>query len=336
MQSKWRAPACYVGVGILCALYLSIVPGVSFTDVCAGAGLGAAVMWAINEWETGKWNVSLPVQPALAAILPQPAALAVAGDAGQMQALALQAAQAAAQVSAMPAGLMAAPLPEAAAIQPAAGATPAAVHVEMQQELPEPTPRHRVDSGAPTPEKMEKWEIDEKEPSWDATALAETWAKLRAELSINRPGNRQTPAVSPDLPRGSQYARNADGKGSRPQALPSSGGYGRPAAASPAAVKFPAAKGAPAKTTNVSIPGRQPAAKPYAGAAPAKPQPVAAKPATATPAGYTLGSLGQNGGSPVLASLASGGTKAARPSDKPAEPARQIGSFLRAGAFRPR
>lgn len=328
MQSKWRAPACYVGVGILCALYLSIVPGVSFTDVCAGAGLGAAVMWAINEWETGKWNVALPVQPALAAILPQPAAaLAVAGDAGQMQALALQA---------MPAAVAPAALPDAAALQPTVIAAPAAVELDVivQSELPDPTPRHRVDSGAPTPEKMEKWELDEKEPSWDATALAETWAKLRAELSINRPGNRQ--AASPDLPRGSQYARNADAKGQRPQAVPSSG-YGRPAAgSSPAAVKFPAAKGAPAKTTNVSIPGRQPTAKPYAGAAPAKPQPVAVKPATTTPAGYTLGSLGQNGGSPVLASLASGGAKTARPGDKPAEPARQVGSFLRSGAFRPR
>lgn len=187
MNSKWRAPACYVGVGILCALYLSIVPGIRFTDVCAGAGLGAAVMWAINEWETGKWNVPLPVQPALAAAFAQPLAQpALAGDAAAFQAMAPAAA-----VAPPPAAAMAPPPAESVAPPPA---------------LPDPEPRERVDAGAATPEKMEKWEIDEKEASWDPTALAETWAKLRAELSINRP---QRPAVAPDLPRTAQLARNA-------------------------------------------------------------------------------------------------------------------------------
>lgn len=314
MQSKWRAPACYVGVGVLCALYLSIVPGVSFTDVCAGAGLGAAVMWAINEWETGKWNVPMPVQPALAALMPQPVqSLAMAGDAGQMQAVALQAAP--------PEAAAVAQVPVTAAVPP-----PADIELSVQQAVPEPTPRHRVDSGAATSDKMEKWEIDEKEPSWDATALAETWAKLRAELSINRPSSR--PAVSPDLPRTSQYARNVDPKA---QPRPQAGNYARPqtsAPSMPAPGKYQTSKAAPAKPLATKLPP----AKPLAASQPmGKPQPVAAK-----PAGYTLGSLGQNGGSPVLANLAAGSAKPGRPPEKPAEPARQTGSFLRSGAFRPR
>lgn len=266
MNSKWRAPACYVGVGILCALYLSIVPGIRFTDVCAGAGLGAAVMWAINEWETGKWNVPLPVQPALAAAFAQPLAQpALAGDAAAFQAMAPTAA------AAPPAATVVPPPAEAVAPPPLA--------------LPDPEPRERVDAGTATPEKMEKWEIDEKEASWDPTALAETWAKLRAELSINRP---QRPAVAPDLPRTAQLARNA------------------------------------------------PAMRPITSTSSAKP---AASGAAASQTGYTLGSLGKAGGSPVLNRLA-GSSPSQPPVRKVAsavpEPARQPPAFLRPGTFRPR
>lgn len=268
MNSKWRAPACYLGVGILCALYLSIVPGIRFTDVCAGAGLGAAVMWAINEWETGKWNVPLPIQPALAAAFAQPLAQpALAGDPAAFQAMAP------------------APAPVAAAIPPAALVPPPAEAIAPPQpSLPEPEPRERVDAGTATPEKMEKWEIDEKEASWDPTALAETWAKLRAELSINRP---QRPAVAPDLPRTAQLARNA-----------------------------------PATRPATSTSGPKPAAS-----------------ASASQAGYTLGSLGKAGGSPVLNRLA-GSSPSQPPARKVAsaapEPARQPPAFLRPGTFRPR
>lgn len=268
MNSKWRAPACYLGVGILCALYLSIVPGVRFTDVCAGAGLGAAVMWAINEWETGKWNVPLPVQPALAAAFAQPLAQpALAGEAAAFQAMA----PAAAPYAAAPLPAAAAPVPP-----PAEAVVPA---------LPDPEPRERVDAGTATPEKMEKWEIDEKEPSWDPTALAETWAKLRAELSINRPSR---PAVAPDLPRTAQLARNA------------------------------------------------PALRPTAMTSGAKP---VAPGASSSQTGYTLGSLGKAGGSPVLNRL-SGSPASQPPARKVAsaapEPSRQPPAFLRPSTFRPR
>lgn len=269
MNSKWRAPACYLGVGILCALYLSIVPGIRFTDVCAGAGLGAAVMWAINEWETGKWNVPLPVQPALAAAFAQPLAQpALAGDAAAFQAMA----PAATAVAAM--------APPAAVIQP-----PAEAVAPPPPALPDPEPRERIDAGAATPEKMAKWEIDEKEPSWDPTALAETWAKLRAELSINR---SQRPAVAPDLPRTAQLARNA------------------------------------------------PTTRPVATTSGAKPAASSASPGQA---GYTLGSLGKAGGSPVLNRLA-GSSASQQPARKVAsvasEPARQPPAFLRPSTFRPR
>ncbi len=138
--------------------------------------------------------------------------------------------------------------------------------------LPDPEPRERVDAGTATPEKMEKWEIDEKEASWDPTALAETWAKLRAELSINRP---QRPAVAPDLPRTAQLARNA------------------------------------------------PAMRPITSTSGVKP---AASGAAASQTGYTLGSLGKAGGSPVLNRLA-GSSPSQPPVRKVAsaapEPARQ-------------
>jgi len=162
MQSKWRAPACYVGVAIICAIYLAVVPGVSITDIAAGAGLGAAVMWAINEWETGKWNVPVPGAAAVVAATP------------------------------------------AAAATPATAAATAPAEPAANAAAAELEPRQRVDSGVATPESLAKWEVDEKEPSWDPTALAETWAKLRRELSLNRPSR---PAVAPDLPRNAQLAR---------------------------------------------------------------------------------------------------------------------------------
>jgi len=178
MQQKWRAPACYVGVAVICALYLLIVPGVLLTDVAAGAGIGAALMWAINEWETGKWKVVAVAQPALAAAAVPVATTSVA----EVQAVLNQAA----------------PLQAA----PATAQTVSQVTV-TQATIVEEAPV-RVDSGAATPATMEKWEIDQKEPSWDPSALAETWAKLRRELSIN---GSARPPVAPDLPRTAQLAK---------------------------------------------------------------------------------------------------------------------------------
>lgn len=51
MAHNWRAPACYVSVGLVCMLYIWIVPRVGLTDLFAGAGMGAALMWALNDWE---------------------------------------------------------------------------------------------------------------------------------------------------------------------------------------------------------------------------------------------------------------------------------------------
>lgn len=309
MHPKWRAPACYVGVAVLCAVYLAIVPGVTLTDVCAGAGIGAALMWAINEWETGKWNVPLPVQPALAAVLPQAGMqMAAAGQAASMPSSADVAAVAAALVPARdPADTVAPPAPA----------------------LLDPEPRQRVDSGAPTPGKMEKWEIDEKEPSWDATALAETWAKLRAELSINRPYRAP---VSPDLPAKAQYVRGADAKGQRSTVSslrPAAGAKGSTASKAAAIAKGGSAvtKPTPSYRTNGTA---APTARSFGAPTPAKPQ-------SATPT-YTLGTFSQNGGSSLLNSLASisnpSGTRA--PAAKAPEPARPVGSFLRNGSIRPR
>ena len=184
MQQKWRAPACYVGVAAICALYLLIVPGVLLTDVAAGAGIGAALMWAINEWETGKWKVVASTDVALAAAAPVAVASAPVATAS------------AAEVQAV--------LNQAVPAQAATAQTVAQVTV-TQATIVEEAPA-RVDSGAATPATMEKWEIDKKEPSWDPSALAETWAKLRRELSIN---GSARPAIAPDLPRTAQLARNA-------------------------------------------------------------------------------------------------------------------------------
>lgn len=52
MRRNWRAPACYVGVALICIVYVWIMPSVGVTDICAGAGIGAALMWALNDWET--------------------------------------------------------------------------------------------------------------------------------------------------------------------------------------------------------------------------------------------------------------------------------------------
>lgn len=51
MWHDWRAPACYLSVGFLCMVYVWIMPLTGLTDIAAGAGLGAAVMWALNDWE---------------------------------------------------------------------------------------------------------------------------------------------------------------------------------------------------------------------------------------------------------------------------------------------
>ncbi|WP_029356309.1 hypothetical protein [Bosea sp. 117] len=52
MNPEWRARACYVAAAALCLAYIFIVPSVDLIDICAGAGLGAAAMWALNDWET--------------------------------------------------------------------------------------------------------------------------------------------------------------------------------------------------------------------------------------------------------------------------------------------
>lgn len=184
MQSKWRAPACYIGVAVICAIYLVVVPGVSVTDICAGAGLGAAVMWAINEWETGKWNVVLP-----GAAVAAPAAVATMAEAKD---------------------------PAAEAKDPAA--------------LAEYDARPRVDSGVATRETLEKWDVDEKEPDWDPSALADTWAKLRRELSLK--SGQRNEAVAPDLPRTAQLARPGQIPAATPLTRPgpSAGAVGRPQA----------------------------------------------------------------------------------------------------------
>ena len=184
MQPKWRAPACYVGVAVICALYLLIVPGVLLTDVAAGAGIGAALMWAINEWEAGKWKLVAAAQPALAVAGPV-AAEAVLNEAAST------------------------PIAQPTVAQAAAGQTTAQVTVAQativeQTTTPEAPRPARADAGAATPATMEKWQIDEKEPSWDPSALAATWAKLRRELSIN--GSARAP-ISPDLPRTAQLAK---------------------------------------------------------------------------------------------------------------------------------
>ena len=175
MQSKWRAPACYIGVAALCALYLAIVPGVTLTDVAAGAGIGAALMWAINEWETGKWGVKIAFQPVVAA--PQ----AVAAQQAQVQpAMPTEAAQPVAQ--------------------PSAHAEPAPA--VARETAPE------AKRSSPPPATSESWQIDDAEPSWDPSALAETWAKLRRELSINPSSSRAAPPA-PDLPRTAQLAKGS-------------------------------------------------------------------------------------------------------------------------------
>jgi len=185
MQQKWRAPACYVGVAAICALYLLIVPGVLLTDVAAGAGIGAALMWAINEWETGKWKVVASTDAALAVAAPALVAAAPVATASvaEVQAVINQAV----------------PVAQAAPAQTVA-------QVTVTQATPNEEKPARADSGVATPATMEKWEIDQKEPSWDPSALAETWAKLRRELSIN---GSARPAIAPDLPRTAQLARNA-------------------------------------------------------------------------------------------------------------------------------
>ena len=273
MQSKWRAPACYVGVAVICALYLSVVPGVSITDIAAGAGLGAAVMWAINEWETGKWNVAVPGS-------------AVAATA--------------------PVAVVSAPATVVAAT-PAAAAEAAPANTAP----PELEPRHRVDSGVATPETLAKWEVDEKEPSWDPSALAETWAKLRRELSSTRPVR---PTVAPDLPRTAQLAKGPVGKssiGNRP-ATASSSSIGTSQPAKPALgsiAKAYASNQRPASTSGSY--GSSSANKPSYGSA--------------------SGHSGSSG-----APLSGSNSLPPRKVASAGEPARQTGSFLRPGTSRPR
>ncbi|MGA0562358.1 hypothetical protein ACO2RV_07915 [Ancylobacter sp. VNQ12] len=245
----------------------------SITDIAAGAGLGAAVMWAINEWETGKWNVAVP-GTAVAATAP----------------------------------LVAANAPVAAV---AASAPAAAAETAMTTTPPELEPRHRVDSGVATAETLAKWEVDEKEPSWDPSALAETWAKLRRELSTTRPAR---PAVAPDLPRTAQLAKGPIAKGpisGRPSTT-SSTGIGASQAA-----KAPLGSLAKAYASNQRPSGTSGS---YAGSTVSKPSYTS-----------TTGHSGSSG-----TSLSGSSSTPPRKVASAGEPARQTGSFLRPGTSRPR
>jgi hypothetical protein len=302
MQSKWRAPACYVGVAVICALYLAVVPGVGITDVCAGAGLGAAVMWAINEWETGKWNVAVPGAAVAAGAVSTPALL----------------------VSAPPAAVTA--TAETSAAKPAETAS---------ADAPATESRPRVDSGVATPETLAKWEIDEKEPSWDPSALAETWAKLRRELSISGP---RRPQVAPDLPRTAQLAKGPLG------AAPL--GSSASSASSLSSKNAPATKAPPARGVSASAAPAKPALGSLSKAYQDSQRQGANASKSAAPSRLGTGTSINNG--PIAATKASytPGSSFAAPSSSTTTPARKVAggvtepartsSFLRPGPMRPR
>ncbi|MBS9477809.1 hypothetical protein [Ancylobacter radicis] len=293
MQSKWRAPACYVGVAVICALYLSVVPGVSITDVCAGAGLGAAVMWAINEWETGKWNVAVPGQAVAATAIAMPS-------------------------SAMPSpisagGAVTAALAATAAPSDATAAPSEAIAAES---------RPRIDSGVATPESLAKWEIDDKEPSWDPSALAETWAKLRRELSISGP---RRPQVAPDLPRTAQLAK---GPVNGPVTPASKSSVPARSTAPAAPAKAVPAQPAPAKPALGSLSKAYQESQRASG--------TGSKPGSVSTTASLAGSKSSyTPGSSFAAPASSTATPARKVAGGSAEPARP-NSFLRPGPMRPR
>ncbi|QIB32399.1 hypothetical protein [Ancylobacter pratisalsi] len=276
-------------------MYLSIVPGVRITDICAGAGLGAAVMWAINEWETGKWNVPVTAQTMALA------AQAVAVPAAQAQAAPAQAAPAQAAVAAG----------EAAAV----GALPP----EQQAAAHSPEPRPRVDSGVATAETLEKWEIDEKEPGWDPSALAETWAKLRRELSSAGP--KRASAVAADLPRTAQLAKGPIPGMAQPAASRSTRAY-NPTPAQPVTAMASASVASASAAS-----GRQTLSSKLASATSTG---SSAKPVTAS---YTVG--GSYGAGSLSSSMMSPPAGTLRKTAGAAEPSRAP-AFLRPGTSRPR
>ena len=178
MQSKWQALACCISVAALCVLYFLVVPGVRFLDMCAGAGLGAALMWALNEWESGKW--------------------------GKWESPSRETAKLAAPKRKVAAARPAAPLRTVVLVRPrpasAALAAPAPVAAPLRSPPPAPA----------APEADHFWEFDDEArdaPDWDASILAETWAKLRHELAIacDDPPPRETVAV--DLPPAAAFVR---------------------------------------------------------------------------------------------------------------------------------
>ncbi|GLK84486.1 hypothetical protein [Ancylobacter defluvii] len=180
MQSKWQALACCVGVAALCVLYVLVVPGVRFLDMCAGAGLGAALMWALNEWESGKW--------------------------GKWERPSRESTKLAAPKRKVAAPRPAAPLRAVVLVRPrpasAALAAPAPVAAPLRSPPPAPAAL----------EADHFWEFDDAArdaPDWDASILAETWAKLRNELAIacDDPPPRETVAV--DLPPAAAFGRQS-------------------------------------------------------------------------------------------------------------------------------
>ncbi|MCB4771731.1 hypothetical protein LGR54_24270 [Ancylobacter sp. Lp-2] len=166
MQSKWQALACYLGVAALCVAYLVVVPGVRLIDVCAGAGLGAALMWALNEWEAGRWRLSSAA--AVARTRPAPARPRTA--------------------------TLAAPRPRAAPL-PAPVDDPFVMATADTVWEFDDDARGRVSD--PSPDRM---------PDWDATALAASLAKLHRELVGERgPAHAHPRAISLDLPPGAEF-----------------------------------------------------------------------------------------------------------------------------------
>ncbi|MBS7536079.1 hypothetical protein KHC28_20710 [Ancylobacter sonchi] len=209
MQSKWQALACYLGVAILCVLYLTVVPGVRLIDVCAGAGLGAAVMWAMNEWEAGRWKLPAFVAAlrarASAPARPRPAAQALATpqDLYASQDRYKPQDRYAPQDRYVPQDHYA--TEERYAPQPRAAAPTRAASRPRPAPLPAPTDDPFVMATADP-----VWELDDEArhpasqrvPEWDAAALAASLVKLHRELLGER---AHAHGISLDLPPGAEF-----------------------------------------------------------------------------------------------------------------------------------
>lgn len=147
MHSKWLAPACYGGVAALGALYLLVTPGIRMMDPVAGAAIGASLMWALNEWEAGKFSAERDRLKEAAALL----LVRILDRARTTVASARNAARATA------------PAPAA----PAVAASPVR------------------DARAAAPLDLSDWDIDapvSMPPLRDESEMEEAWARLHREL----------------------------------------------------------------------------------------------------------------------------------------------------------